>query len=58
MSKKKVKNYVVADGHEIVCLKGKLKGGQEVKPDYIAGDKKYFDGLVKQGAVVEKPESK
>jgi len=45
--------YVVADGKSIVCQKGVIGPGQEMKTDWLHGGKATADALVNRGLLVK-----
>jgi len=52
---KKVKSfpYVVAPGHSVLCLKGSINAGQEMKALYLTNDKDDLKVLIKKGVVIK-----
>ena len=45
--------YYVADGKSLVCRKGVLDSGDEMKAEYSAGGQESLDALVKKGVVIK-----
>jgi hypothetical protein len=50
--------YQVAPGHEVICKRGKLSGGREVKPGDVSGGQKGLDALVAAGHVMRAPRAR
>lgn len=49
------KDWVVAKGRSVTCLKGLLTEGDVIKPKYLAGKEEAFEALKAAGVIVEKP---